>query len=151
MRSINKKPIHSLCLQSLEEKISSVKKQISELNQSFADEGKSSAGDKHETARAMAQLEVEKLHQQMHQFENQIGVLKKLNPDFHSETIPIAIGTGSLIKTDKGIFYIAVPLGKIEDVMVISAASPLGKEMIGKKMGDEVVFNKMKYKIEGIF
>ena len=146
-----KKNIHNNCLQSLEEKIVEVKNQITDLNQSFADEGKSSAGDKHETARAMAQLEVEKLHQQLHQFETQINVLKKLNPDFHSETIPIAIGTGSLIKTDKGNFFIAIPLGKIEDVMVISAASPLGKEMIGKKAGEEVVFNGMEYKIKEIF
>lgn len=152
-----KKNIHNHCLQLLEEKISSVKKQISDLNQSFADEGKSSAGDKHETAHAMAQLEVEKLHQQLHQFESQINVLKKLNPDFHSETIPIAIGTGSLIKTDQGNFYIAVPLGKVvsteldnQEVMVISAASPLGKEMLGKKVSDEVVFNKMKYNIQEI-
>jgi transcription elongation GreA/GreB family factor len=148
---LSKKNIHSLCLKSLEEKIVEVKNQITDLNQSFADEGKSSAGDKHETARAMAQLEVEKLHQQLHQFETQINVLKKINPDFHSETIPIAVGTGSLIKTDKGNFYIAVPLGKVDDSMVISAASPLGKEMIGKKNGDEVIFNKMKYKIENIF
>ena len=148
---LSKKNIHSLCLQSLEEKIVEVKNQITDLNQSFADEGKSSAGDKHETARAMAQLEVEKLHQQLHQFETQINVLKKLNPDFHSETIPIAIGTGSLIKTDKGNFFIAIPLGKIEDVMVISAASPLGKEMIGKKAGEEVVFNGMEYKLKEIF
>ncbi len=152
---LSKKNIHSICLQSLEEKITAVKKQISELNQSFADEGKSSAGDKHETARAMAQLEVEKLHQQLHQFESQAGVLKKLNPDFLSETIQ----TGSLIKTDKGNFYISVPLGKMvvptkldnQEVMVISAASPLGKEMIGKKVGDEVIFNKMQYKIEVFF
>lgn len=148
--SLNKKSIHSICLQTLEEKIADVKNQITELNQSFADEGKSSAGDKHETARAMSQLEVEKLHQQLHQFENQVSVLKKLNPDFNSETIPIAIGTGSLIKTDKGNFYISVPLGKIEEVMVISAASPLGKEMIGKKMGDEVIFNVTHYNIREI-
>jgi hypothetical protein len=147
---LSKKNIHSICLQSLEEKIAAVKNQISELNQSFADEGKSSAGDKHETARAMAQLEVEKLHQQLHQFENQTGVLKKLNPDFHSESIPLAIGTGSLIKTDKGNFYISVPLGKLEDVMAISAASPLGKEMIGKKAGDEATFNKITYRIREI-
>jgi hypothetical protein len=154
MQSLTKKSIYSLCLQLLEEKIFPVKDQISELNQSFADEGKSSAGDKHETTRAMAQLEVEKLHQQLHQFETQINFLKKLNPDLHSETIQ----TGSLIKTDKGNFFIAIPLGKIvsteldkQEVMVISAASPLGKEMIGKKNGDEVIFNKMKYKIEGIF
>lgn len=140
---LTKKSIHSLCLQTLEEKISVVKNQISELNQSFADEGKSSAGDKHETARAMAQLEIEKLHQQLHQFESQLIVLKKLNPDFHSETIQ----TGSLVKTDKGSFYIAVPLGKLEEVMVISAASPLGKEMIGKKKDREVIFNKTKYQI----
>jgi transcription elongation GreA/GreB family factor len=142
-----KKEIHSICLVLIGNKITEVKNQISELNQSFVDEGKSSAGDKHETARAMAQLEIEKLHQQLHQFETQINVLKKLNPDFHSETIQ----TGSLIKTDKGNFYIAIPLGKVDDAMVISAASPLGKEMIGKKNGDEVIFNKMKYKIENIF
>jgi len=146
MQSLTKKSLHSLCLQLLEEKMAEVKNQISELNQSFADEGKSSAGDKHETARAMAQLEVEKLHQQLHQFESQINVLKKLNPDFHSETIQ----TGSLIRTDKGNFYIAIPLGKVDDTMVISAASPLGKEMIGKKVGDDVVFNKTKYEIRKI-
>ena len=55
------------------------------------------------------------------------------------------------LKTDKGNFFIAIPLGKIEDVMVISAASPLGKEMIGKKAGEEVVFNGMEYKIKDIF
>lgn len=154
MQSLTKKSLHTLCLHTLEEKISSVKNQIFELNQSFADEGKSSAGDKHETARAMAQLEVEKLHQQLHLLETQMAILKKLNPDLISETIL----TGSLVKTDKGNFYIAVPLGKVastelnnQEVMVISAASPLGKEMIGKKVGDEVVFNKMKYKIQEIF
>lgn len=139
-----KKEIHANCIQILNEKIDSIKKQIFELNQSFADEGKNSAGDKHETARAMAQLEVEKLHQQLHLFETQIGIIKKLNPDSSSNTIQ----NGSLIKTDKGNFYIAVPLGKVENVMVISAGAPLGKELIGKKVEEVVIFNKTKYKIE---
>ncbi len=144
---ILKKEIHAKCLQLLNEKIVSIKMQIAEINQSFTDESKSSAGDKHETSRAMAQLEVEKLHQQLHQFESQLTILKKLNPDSTTETIQ----TGSLIKTDKGYFYIAVPLGKIEEVMVISVGAPLGKIFLGKKVGEILEFNNMKYNIQEIY
>lgn len=144
--SERKREIHTKCLQVLLEKTSSIKMQIAEINRSFTDESKSSAGDKHETARAMAQLEVEKLAQQLQQFESQIGILKKLDPDLTTETIQ----TGSLIKTDKGSFYIAVPLGKMDDVMVISAGAPLGKLFLGKRMGEIVGFNGLGYGIEEV-
>lgn len=131
------------CVNILLEKIQEVKNQIKELNLSFENEGKSSAGDKHETSRAMAQLETEKLHQQLHQFEIQLNTLRQLNPEKVHETIQ----PGSLVETDKGIFYISVSIGKIDTVMTISAVSPLGKLFIGKKKNDKLHFSSIIYNI----
>jgi len=143
---VRKSEIHRCCLENIAEKIQQIKLSITELNRSFEDDNKSSAGDKHETSRAMAQLETEKLHAQLHQYEMQFSVLKKITPGISFSTIQV----GSIVKTEKGTFYIAVPLGKVNDVTVISAASPLGKEFIGKKAGDEAVFNGIIYRISEI-
>lgn len=138
-----KSALHQTCENLLLEKIRDVKKQISELNLSFENDGKSSAGDKHETSRAMAQLETEKLHHQLHQFEIQLSTLRKLNPEKINETIQ----PGSLVETNNGLFYIAVPIGKIliseNEIMVISALSPMGKLLTGKKNGSCIQFNNL--------
>ena len=67
---------------------------------------------------------------------------------------PSAIKLGSLVSTNKGMFFIAVPLGvvKAEDknVFVISLGSPVGKAMIGKTVGQQFSFNKTVYLIEEI-
>jgi hypothetical protein len=149
MLSQKKKEIHFLCLRLIEEKIAEVKKQISELNQSFADESKSSAGDKHETARAMAQLESEKLHQHLHQLTEQSAVLLKI--DLAQEHDQIHLGT--LIKTNNNYIFIAIPLGKLtmdEEVLVISSSAPIFAELKNKKVGDEFKMGNRNLKIEWI-
>ena len=107
-------------------------------------ETKSSAGDKHETGRAMIQLEMEKASQQLLVVTEMKDVLKKLSIEKTTEIIKL----GSLIKTTKATYFLAVSVGKItvenEDYLVVSTNSPIGNQLLGKKVGEIIAFNSAK-------
>ena len=121
------------------------------VTESSNNETKSSAGDKHETARAMMQLEQEKLGKQLKEIEEQKTELVKLDI---SKT-PSLIAKGTLIQSDKGFLFLSIGLGKIvvdgEPVFAISPQSPLGLKLLGKKEKDIVEMNEVKYTIEKLF
>ncbi len=105
-------------------------------------ESKSSVGDKYETGRAMAQLEMEKLSEQLSQVAAQRNTLLGLDlKRSHSQ-----VDIGSLVETNQGTYYVAIGLGKVEiddsTIFVISLSSPVGQELFNKKCGDEVRFMK---------
>ena len=79
------------------------------LHLSGSRDAKSSAGDKHETGVAMAQLEQEKLRYQIHEFQKMQDIVQKINPSKTNSKINL----GSLVETDKGWFYISVGLGSV--------------------------------------
>ena len=111
---------------------------------------KSSAGDKHETGRAMVQLEQEKIGNQLLELEAMYNELQKLE---HQNT-SLTISKGSLIETTSGLFYLSVGLGKViienTTFFVLSPQSPFGKQLIGLKKGDVVMFNGKESKINMI-
>jgi transcription elongation GreA/GreB family factor len=111
-------------------------------------DAKSSAGDKHETSRAMMQIEQEKAAKQLNEALEMKQMLEKINTYTQSKSV----GVGSFIKTNIGYFYIAVPIGKLnifnQDVFVISAKSPLGAKLIGLKSHDSIDINAKKVNIE---
>lgn len=104
-------------------------------------ETKSSAGDKHETGRAMIQLEMEKAGQQLVSINVMKEILSKVSIEKTSELICL----GSLVYTSKANYFLAISTGKLvienEDYFVVSAQSPIGKQLLGKKIGDIIVFN----------
>ena len=59
-----KKQLYQKILSIANDRVSNLKRIILETQESANNETKSSAGDKHETGRAMAQLETEKLNNQ---------------------------------------------------------------------------------------
>ena len=63
-------------------------------------------------------------------------------------------GVGSLIKTNSGLFYISIGLGKVtienKTIFVISAISPIGKLLLNKKEKDSFSFNGNQYHIKEI-
>ena len=59
-----KKLLYNYCESFLKRKLTNYQNQKKELFESLESETKSSAGDKHETGRAMIQLEIEKLGKQ---------------------------------------------------------------------------------------
>lgn len=64
-----KKDAYNFCVLFVNERLARIQGQIKELETALTSETKSSAGDKHETGRAMIQLEREKLGQQLAELE----------------------------------------------------------------------------------
>lgn len=142
--------VHKKCLSILDTRIQSLKLQLHDLVEGAKNDSKSTAGDKHETARAMMQIEQEKLANQLNLLLAQEQTLKRIDPNATSEII----ANGSLVKTNRGWIYISVPLGKIEvegeTVMCLSAQSPLGTKLMGKRSGDSIAINNLSYTILSI-
>lgn len=147
----SKQKIYSACLEILERKIANLRESFQSLSEAVSNETKSSAGDKHETSRAMMQLEQEKIGKQI----SEALTLKKelleidVNQSYHG------INRGSLVKTDRGFLFVGPGLGKVsvndETIITVSVQSPLGMKLIGKEKGDIVEMNGAKYFIEEVF
>jgi transcription elongation GreA/GreB family factor len=136
-----KKEVLTSCKQLLNERTTRLNLAIAEAREAANSETKSSAGDKYETTREMMQAEMERL-------SSQLAEVAKLNEAlFHAETaVPTTtVGIGSLIKTTTAAYFLAAGLGKViatgQPVFVLSAASPMGNLLLGKTVGEVVVFN----------
>ncbi|MDG1148427.1 MAG: 3-oxoacyl-ACP synthase [Crocinitomicaceae bacterium] len=131
----------------LNERTARVQTAFDDLKNSLNSESKSTAGDKHETGRAMAQLEQEKLSNQLIQIMTLKETLSKVDPTEHHKLIQY----GSLVNTNNGTFFFSVGLGKLTindyDVFCITATTPLGQLLIGKRKGDTVKMNGRAMKI----
>jgi hypothetical protein len=132
------------------EKLSMLQQSLADLKESGANETKSTAGDKHETALAMIQIEQANKRTQLQEALEQKAALEKLE----NITNITKIVLGSLVKTNRGYFYISIALGKalLEDVSVIaiSAQSPLGAKFMGLCVQDSVEMNGNIYVVEEI-
>ncbi|MEJ6711602.1 MAG: hypothetical protein QNK65_05495 [Flavobacteriales bacterium] len=121
-----------------------MKKQILAHKQDLETASKSSAGDKHETARAMIHLEQEKLGFQYQQVFKQLKMLSQCDVYKHA-----TIQSGSLILTDKALIYISVALGKIQFknklVYVISPVSPLAQVFLNANATHTLSFQGTPY------
>lgn len=135
---------------SLSDKINHLQLQLNELKESAANETKSTAGDKYETARAMLQIEQDNIRRQLQELLEQQAQLQVLIRKLPTKEIT----SGSLIKTDKGWLLLGVALGKItidnNTITALSAISPLGKQLNGRNIGDRVSINQTTYTIEDI-
>ena len=136
-----KKILFSHCKADLEKKIEILELQKKSLQKDLTFEIKSSVGDKHETGRAMIQLELEKLGNQIHKIELNYQRLNTIK-DFKTSSI---VSLGSIIFTNKANYFLAVAADscKINSKVFycISSQSPIGKLLIGKKINQSIRFN----------
>ena len=113
-------------------------------------ETKSSAGDKHETGRAMAQLETENNSKHLAEAKKLNAVLSQIDPEKKITSIEL----GAFVKTNLGNYFIAISAGKThlfgDEVFLISPASPIGQHFLGKKEGDTVSFNQQTIAIQEV-
>lgn len=111
------------------------------------EEGKSSAGDKYETARAMGQLDREMNGRMYEQARQERLILEKINPQIASPNV----GLGSLVKTSMGDFFVAVGAGILtlngKNIMVISPQAPIGQILMGKAAQETFEFRGKGYLI----
>lgn len=136
------------CRKLLEQKLTEIRNELEQLQLDLTSESKSTAGDKHETGRAMIHLEVEKCVGRIKEAENMLAAWDRI--DFNRSYD--SVQPGALVQTDNGLFLISVPFGRIEfsgeSLYLISPASPLGKRM-DQKSGHEVIdLNDKKFAIE---
>ena len=136
-----KKTLFQHCADHLNNNLGLFDQRKSDLLVALASESKSSAGDKHETGRAMLQLEREKQGEQLKETERKLKLLLPLENHVSTKTITI----GSVVKTDQLSYYIAVSIPALEidktTYYCISAHSPIGKLLLGKKVGETISFN----------
>jgi len=132
------------------ERVKMLQDVLADLKESGINETKSTAGDKHETALAMLQIEQANTRGQLDDALAKRAILEKINPTLS----PIKIASGSLVKTNRGYLFISIALGKIpiDDQMVIalSPQSPLGAKLIGLSAPASVEINSTSYVIESI-
>ena len=145
-----KQKIYNHYVQLIHDKVAMLQKILNDLKESGANETKSTAGDKHETALAMLQIEQTNTRTQLQEVLNQQAALEKINPDLSADSVL----NGSLIKTNRGYLFMSVALGRavVDDVAVIalSSQSPLGKKLMGLKVGERAEINNTAYLVEGI-
>ena len=146
---MNKPELLEIINQKISEKIQKLEQLIAETRASNNDT-KSSMGDKYETSREMLQQEINNLQIQLNEHLKSQQILKNINPNPHK-----IVTLGSLVETEKGMFFIAISLGELsfnqEKIFVISAESPLAKAMNGKKTGESFVVNNLSQIIKNIW
>ncbi len=142
-----KRELLKKCNEVVDIKYETVTKIIASNKKALESETKSSAGDKHETGRAMLQLEMEKASQQFASISSMREVLRKMDVSKKNEIGKL----GSLIFTNSGIYFLAISIGQINingsDIFVISPSSPIGNLLLGKIKGDIFRFNDKDIKV----
>ncbi|MEM7379932.1 MAG: 3-oxoacyl-ACP synthase [Bacteroidota bacterium] len=143
----DKMEAYAFCVDFVKQKRQLLQHRIDEVKESLTSETKSSAGDKHETGRAMLQLEREKLGYQLLDLEKMETVLHGIDP----ESSPERIGLGSLVETKTACFFISISAGLYKSnkyqIFCISPQAPVGKLLLGKQEGETYELNGKIHKI----
>ena len=105
-----KEKLYNLCLESIDARLLTVKATMDEIQESLLSETKSSAGDKHETGRAMLQLEREKAGNQLAEILKIKTNLSKINASNQSKKVIL----GSVVYTNKANYFISISAGELE-------------------------------------
>lgn len=148
---MEKKAILALIRERILQQIEISRSEMELAQESANSEEKSSAGDKYETGRAMSQQQRDFFAKRLNESNLQLNLFEsavRLAPGGN-------VQSGSLIKAGKQLIFIGAGLGLIslpsgERLICTTADSPVGKNLIGKKTGEEILFAGQVLIIESI-
>ncbi len=136
-----KKQLLKSCKNYVDDRLRRIQNLISDIQESLSSETKSTAGDKHETGRAMLQLEREKAGKQLAEIQKLQEIVAKTAITSTSTHISL----GNLVLTSHGNYFISISVGQINHenkaYFIIAANTPIGKLLLGKTEGDSFNFN----------
>ena len=145
-----KQKVYDHYRQLINDKVKMLQQVLADLKESGSNETKSTAGDKHETALAMLQIEQANTRGQLQEVLAQKNALEKIDPTISATMIV----NGSLVKTTRSYLFISIAAGKIiiDGISIISLSpqSPLGQKLMGLKVGEVAGINNIEYAIETI-
>ena len=145
-----KEKLYQLCIAYVQSRMRASEEAIAEAQQAANNDTKSSAGDKYETGREMAQQETNRNLAQLNEANKLMVVLNQLSVKSTSQKAE----PGSLVITSNGNFYISISAGILEidgkNYFAVSPASPIGIKLKGMGAGDEFNLNGKNYQIQSI-
>jgi hypothetical protein len=146
-----KQRLKAHCVDILRERVDTARQAMEAAQESANNEGKSSAGDKYETGRAMSQIDRDRSAGQMDEAVQDMLKLQSLDADrLYDE-----VNNGAVVICGETIYFIATGLGVIEHqgrkVIVLSPMAPLSSQLRGKKKGDGVTFNGKSFEMTDVF
>jgi transcription elongation GreA/GreB family factor len=143
---VTKEIIVEKCKLVILHRISNAEYAMNAAQEGAISEDKSSAGDKYETSRAMGQIDRNMNAKQLLQAQQELTELSKITIQQSS-----VVKQGTFIRTEQTKYFIAVGLGSLqienETVIILSPKSPLAIALMGKKAGDNLVFNQKSTRI----
>jgi len=145
-----KENLFNQCEVFVQNRYETINNTIKGIQKSLLSETKSSAGDKHETGRAMLQLEREKAGNQLAEIQKVKEQLAKISIVSTSEIIKL----GSVVRTNKANYFMAISAGvlnvKEEMFYAIAPNTPIGQLLLSKKVGDVISFRDNTFTISSV-
>lgn len=146
-----KKHLYNQCFDFIENRFITIKNSINDIQEALNSETKNSSGDKHETGRAMLQIDLEKAGNQLNEIIKIQDILKKVDINKRSDTVRL----GSVVYTSKFNYFIAISAGSLlfedNNFYAIATDTPIGQLLASKSVGDQIVFRDEKIEIEEVF
>ena len=145
---MTKPTLHAACHAFIEQRIAAARTAMRAAQESSSSETKSSAGDKYETGREMANAERDRNAAHMQQAQQLQAELARINPDAPCDTVR----PGALVRTSLGRVYISISAGQLPgtDVFAVSPAAPVAVALKGLRVSQEAVFNGKTVRIEAV-
>lgn len=145
-----KDQLYQLCLNFVAQRIATANEALLQAQEASSDDTKSSAGDKFETGREMAQQDINRNKVLLADAKQQEALLASFKDLSSTKTAR----NGSVVLTSQGNFYLSISAGQLQyngaTYFAISAVSPIGKLLLGKSVGDTFTFNDKAYQIKEI-
>ncbi len=145
-----KKTVYQKLVDIVQEKIDVANNSLNATIEGRDNQTKSTAGDKHETGRAMMQAEQQRNEIQM----GKAILLKKELQQIDLEKTFEQVQSGALVITNQGNYFIAIGLGKVvvagKNIYAISVLSPIGKNLLNKQVGEVVKFQNKEIIVKDI-
>ena len=145
-----KAQLYHLCQDLMGQRIETAETALEQAREASNDDTKSSAGDKFETTREMMQQDITRNKSLLMDARQNLQVLEAIKDTPKSDRVK----SGSLVETSEGVFYISISVGQLsvegKPFFAISALSPIGQLLLGKKVNDSITFNNKKYVIKDI-
>ncbi|MBC8085439.1 MAG: 3-oxoacyl-ACP synthase [Hymenobacter sp.] len=141
MAIMTKPALHAACQAFIAQRIDAARIAMQAAQESSSSETKSSAGDKYETGREMANAERDRNAAHLQQAQQLQAELARISPDASCDTVR----PGALVTTSLGRFYLGISAGKLAvegpEVFAVSAAAPVAVALKGLRVGEKAVFN----------
>lgn len=152
MKMSGRGPVMAALSAAMDAELRRASDQFEALRASLEGESRSTAGDKHETGRAMVQLEMEQAVNRLARLEGMARDWERLGP----EAPRAVVGPGAGVVTPDGGFVIGLAWGSFEvgpdlDWRAISSDAPLALALKGLRAGDVLDFRGKRWELLEVF